>query len=256
MEQAKKSGRISLKDHQADSRGGGCWGRPGEEPRLSAPTLSWGPPCGRLGAAISPTGEEGPEHWELRTASRWIKCEVRGGEPWAKLACCLWSEQSWAGLSSPQLSMAVFMLLPRSCPVTSLYSSPELPLLLPCKQTRRQQPENSIRTEPALLQESRIDYVGLHLTVLKIKWMCVRVCACVINQGERTHVHPQVKGCLIQSVQISWKKELHNSWNRQTKNVDFSWNSGTCKSKLQWDITSPMSEWLLLTRLEIKCWRG
>ena len=127
MWQAEKS----LKDHQADPREGGCWGMPGEEPRLSAPTLSWGPPCGRLGAAISPTGEERPEHWELRTASRWIKCKLRGGEPWTKLACCLVEWASWMGLSSLQFSISVFMLLPRSCPVTSLYSFFELPFLLP-----------------------------------------------------------------------------------------------------------------------------
>ena len=95
MWRAGELARISLKDHQAEPRRGGCWGRPTEEPRLSTPTPFLRAPCGRLGAATSPTGEEKPELWKLRTASRGIRWGV-DGKTRTILACCL---VEWADLN-------------------------------------------------------------------------------------------------------------------------------------------------------------
>ena len=58
---------------------------PGEEPASLHQALSWGPPCGRLGAAISPTGEERPEPWdsELQADGSNASCREESH------ACCL-----------------------------------------------------------------------------------------------------------------------------------------------------------------------
>ena len=108
MWQARESARISLKDHQAEPRRGGCWGRPGEEPCLFAPTPFW-----RAGSEQPPPPQEkrslSSERSELQAEGSDMGCTVKHGQ---SLPVAWWSEQTWIRLSSLQLSISVLMMLP------------------------------------------------------------------------------------------------------------------------------------------------
>ena len=101
--QAGQAANISLKDQQAEPRAGGAGWDLGRSPTSLYQCLSGGPPCGRLRAATSPTGEEKAELGELRTASREIGWRGRQRNM-DKLACGLveWAELNWAKFPSVQ----------------------------------------------------------------------------------------------------------------------------------------------------------
>ena len=124
--QAEKSGRISLKDHQADPRLILTPLLLGRSPPLCTNPFLEGPPVAgwELPSPLQERRGLSPETQYCKQMDQ-MRAAGRRAMPVAQ-----WGEQSLMGLSSLQSSISVFMLLPRSCPVISLYSFPELPFLL------------------------------------------------------------------------------------------------------------------------------